>query len=140
MILDLPDICPLLEPNETSLFLLNSLKHVTSDLQFCCSRSRNSILLSVCYKQVYFPILCATAMTDGDEDVRAMHQRDLKDFLINLGILDRINNQEYKCVCCHNVITVEHVGTISKLEGKIVICCDKPICLAKFLSAEGEED
>lgn len=87
--------------------------------------------------KIYFLPTLITLMTGDTADVKAMHERDLKGFLTNLGILHKIERHEYDCVYCQNRITLERIGTISKSEGKIVICCDNPVCLQKFFDEQG---
>lgn len=67
------------------------------------------------------------------ETIYAVHDRDLEAFLRSIGCLEKIQNEEIKCVECDSVITLENIGFILPSKDKIEICCDNPKCYYKIV-------
>jgi peptide subunit release factor RF-3 len=63
--------------------------------------------------------------------IYAVHDRDLKGFLSELNLLDKIEAGELKCPHCDCTITIKNIGFISKSKGKFEICCDNISCFYK---------
>lgn len=77
-----------------------------------------------------------------ERKIYAVHDRDLKKFLGNLGLLDKVEKGEIKCPACQCVITLENLGFVYQSEGEIRICCDKLDCFYRLMSGtkNKEED
>jgi hypothetical protein len=63
--------------------------------------------------------------------IYAVHDRDLKQFLMDLNLLEKITAGEIKCPECDCTITIENVGFISMSKGVVKICCDNIACFYK---------
>lgn len=73
------------------------------------------------------------------EELKAVHDADLEQFLSSLGVLDQIKNGDHQCLVCKSRITLENLGAVHPREGKIFFLCDRPLCLAN-LSGEDRND
>jgi len=67
-----------------------------------------------------------------ERKIYAVHDRDLKQFLTELNLLDKVLKAEIKCPECDCVITLENIGFIAFSKGEAKICCDKLECFYKF--------
>ena len=63
--------------------------------------------------------------------VTAVHQNELEPVLHRLGVYDEVVAGRAKCHFCNVSVTMENIGGLLSLNGKIVLVCDKPECLAK---------
>jgi hypothetical protein len=63
-------------------------------------------------------------------DIPAIHDKDLKKVLENLGILDKLENEELFCANCGNQITWENLFALKVIDGsKLVLFCDETDCI-----------
>lgn len=66
-----------------------------------------------------------------ERKIYAVHDRDLRQFLIDLNILDKITKGEIKCPECDCVITLANIGFITIYKGETKLCCDDIECFYK---------
>ena len=71
--------------------------------------------------------------------IYAVHDRDIKEFLAELGLLDRVIKGELKCAQCGCVLSLENIGIITILRGDSKICCDNIECFYELRSLIKEE-
>lgn len=64
--------------------------------------------------------------------IYAVHDRDLKDFLADLNLLEKVLRGELKCPECECTITLENVGFISMFKRDVKVCCDDLECFYKL--------
>jgi hypothetical protein len=64
--------------------------------------------------------------------IYAVHDRDLKQFLTELNLLDKITKGEIKCPECDCTITLGNVGFITISKGEAKVCCDDIECFYKL--------
>ena len=64
--------------------------------------------------------------------IYAVHDRDLKQFLIDLNLIDKITKGEIKCPECNCTITLENIGFITIFKGEVKVCCDNIECFYNF--------
>lgn len=74
-----------------------------------------------------------------ERKIYAVHDRDLKHFLIELNFLDKVIKGEIKCPECGCVITLENIGFITFSKGEAKICCDNIECFYKFRTKSGKK-
>jgi hypothetical protein len=67
-----------------------------------------------------------------ERKIYAVHDRDLKQFLAELNLLDKVLKREIKCPECDRVITLENIGFITFSKGEVKICCDDIECFYKL--------
>jgi hypothetical protein len=63
--------------------------------------------------------------------ILAVHDRDLKEFLSDLQLLEKISRGEIRCHECDCVITLENIGFFSIFKGDVKVCCDDMECFYK---------
>ena len=66
--------------------------------------------------------------------IHAVHERDLDDFLKNLGLLDSLVKKELKCSICGTVVSRENLRFIYPVGDSIGLCCDKPDCYDQIVA------
>jgi len=71
--------------------------------------------------------------------IYAVHDRDLKQFLTELNLLDKITNGEIKCPECNRIITLENIGFIAIFKGEAKVCCGDIECFYKFRTKTRKE-
>jgi hypothetical protein len=72
--------------------------------------------------------------------IHAVHDRDLKEFLKDLNVLDRILNGEIRCPECDCTVTLENLGFITMHRKDIRIFCDNIECFYRIRTrTTGEE-
>ena len=64
--------------------------------------------------------------------IYAVHDRDIKEFLEDLNVLNKISNGEITCPECDCTITLENLGFIIMHGKDIKICCDNIECFYKL--------
>jgi len=74
-----------------------------------------------------------------ERKIYAVHDRDLKQFLIELKLLDRITKGKIKCSECDCTITLENIGSITIFKGEAKVCCDDIKCFYKFRTKTRKE-
>jgi hypothetical protein len=67
-----------------------------------------------------------------ERKIYAVHDRDLKHFLTELNLLDKVVKGEIRCPECDCVITLENIGFITFSKGEAKICCDDIECFYKL--------
>jgi hypothetical protein len=72
--------------------------------------------------------------------LRAVHDSDLREFLVSLGILDQVSQGVYSCAMCGIQIGIDNFGAIYPERGEICFVCDRTSCLAKLKVEEDDED
>jgi hypothetical protein len=67
-----------------------------------------------------------------ERKIYAVHDRDLKQFLTELNLLDEIVRCKIRCPECDCKITLENIGFIYFSKGEAKICCDDIECFYKL--------
>lgn len=62
--------------------------------------------------------------------VLAVHENDIEMMITNLNLNEDIKNGEIKCDICGEIIDLNNIGALVKIEGTIKFICDKSICLS----------
>lgn len=62
----------------------------------------------------------------------AIDDDGLEKWLGSLGILDRMKGREVQCFVCKEDIDIDKIQMVSRVEGEIVLICDKPECMYNF--------
>jgi len=72
--------------------------------------------------------------------LKAVHDADLENYLMSLGILDGIKNGDFKCKYCGTTITLENLLCLYPVNEEISICCDRPSCYQMALKEAEKEN
>jgi hypothetical protein len=67
-----------------------------------------------------------------ERKIYAVHDRDLKQFLTELNLLDKTTRGEIKCPECDCKIALENIGFFYFSKGEAKLCCDDIDCFYKF--------
>lgn len=78
-------------------------------------------------------------MDKENKEINAVHEKDLDNFLKRLGIKERLENRNFKCKFCKEVITKQNLYSILPESGEINFICDKPICVIAFTEYTAEK-
>lgn len=65
------------------------------------------------------------------KEILAVHEKELKEYLKNLGILEKMEKGEVFCYFCQEKITFENLYCLFPYEGEIKMCCNKIDCIKK---------
>ncbi|MEM3745252.1 MAG: hypothetical protein QW323_02000 [Candidatus Bathyarchaeia archaeon] len=63
-------------------------------------------------------------------NVVAVHDVDLKETLRRLGIYDHLANGSMVCMICEEKVSLDNLGALMRVNGKIKVICDKPSCFS----------
>jgi hypothetical protein len=74
-----------------------------------------------------------------ERKIYAVHDRDLKQFLTELNLLDKVVKGEIKCPECDCTITLENIGFITIFKGEAKVCCDDIECFYKLRTKTKKE-
>ena len=66
------------------------------------------------------------------KNILAVHEKDLKKVLENLGFLDRFTNGDLKCYFCKNRITFDNIHSFFPQSGDIKFVCENSNCFRKL--------
>lgn len=72
-------------------------------------------------------------------EISAVHEKDLKELLKSLNLLDQVKNGLVNCKFCDVRITLENLQCIYPKDNEIVFCCDKISCFEKALQDSRKE-
>ena len=60
--------------------------------------------------------------------LHAVYERDMKEFLKSIGILQDIEDKKIKCRFCSELITMENIAAVFPENNEISVCCSKLDC------------
>lgn len=63
-----------------------------------------------------------------DNQMKAVHDDDLKELLISLNVYTDVINHKYKCLFCERDITFDNIDSIVPHNSTIQFTCDNPNC------------
>ncbi|POY35470.1 hypothetical protein C3K47_15535 [Solitalea longa] len=66
---------------------------------------------------------------DKKIDIPAIHEKDLKQVLSDLGILEDLQEGKLFCVNCCKLITWDNLFALKVVENKLVLFCDEADCV-----------
>lgn len=64
--------------------------------------------------------------------ISAIHDHQLETYLASLGVLSEISDGRKHCKVCESQISLENIGAIVPVAGRIEIFCDRAKCLAQL--------
>ncbi len=66
------------------------------------------------------------------KQIKFVYDSDLENLLKKLDILDAIMSEKVKCYICGGVITLENIGAIIKVKGRVELICQNPVCISNY--------
>lgn len=66
---------------------------------------------------------------DKKIDIPAIHDKDLKQVLNDLGLLEELQEGKLFCFNCSKQITWDNLFALKVVENKLVLFCDEPDCV-----------
>lgn len=66
------------------------------------------------------------------EDLKTIHEKDLKAYLEKIGVFASVEKNETRCEFCNETITLENIYALFPNLGQVKFVCDKPICIKQF--------
>jgi len=73
--------------------------------------------------------------------IEAIHERDLKEFLINLDLYTNFKKRLIKCIYCDDPVQSDNICVIHIKNGKLEFVCSNDSCYEKFIMHQmGEEN
>lgn len=76
---------------------------------------------------------------NGDR-MQAVHDDDLVTLLKSLGVYEKFSEGQFICRFCQKPITVENLGAIIPVDGKIAFSCDAPKCIDQMAEVGVENE
>lgn len=67
--------------------------------------------------------------------IKMVHEDDLKEYLVSLGVYQDVLDKKVHCNFCGNVITLKNLEVIFPEEGKIYFICSKTQCVSRLKHA-----
>ncbi len=64
--------------------------------------------------------------------IKVVHEDDLRILLHSLDIYDGIEQGEYVCMHCNEIITIENLWGILRKDDTIHVVCSNADCISKF--------
>jgi hypothetical protein len=74
------------------------------------------------------------------EYLDAIHEKELKDVLIKLELLDAIENGEMNCFICEKTVRLNNIGIIFVQDGEFKFLCDSKNCYWEFMRRRGSQE
>lgn len=62
------------------------------------------------------------------EVISAVHDNDLQEYLSSIGILRKLELNEYHCAFCEAIVNLENIGAVFSKDGEIYVTCEQPKC------------
>jgi len=79
-------------------------------------------------------------MNQKKETLNVLHEKDLKQFLINFNLYDDFQEKKILCKYCENPVSLDNICAIILIKGKIDFVCDKEQCYYRHLYFHEEEE
>lgn len=70
--------------------------------------------------------------------IKAVHDDDMINLLKSLEVYDSVINEQYKCIFCNELITINNIDAILPQNEKVVFSCNQEQCHLKLLKSLGE--
>jgi hypothetical protein len=74
------------------------------------------------------------------ENIKAIHDSEIKEFFERLGIVEKLANGELKCSVCKSTITEQNFRAITKKSEDLLFSCNRESCYTDFLEQHSEVD
>jgi hypothetical protein len=71
-------------------------------------------------------------MESEKKEVKAIFEKDLREALSKIGLLEKIERGEVLCKFCRTPITIDTLHSIIPESGAYNVVCDKPECVTKL--------
>ncbi|MDD3692864.1 MAG: hypothetical protein PHX02_03040 [Oscillospiraceae bacterium] len=72
--------------------------------------------------------------------IKAVHQRDLKKLLKSLKVYDEVKNHTQKCFFCKEVICEQTISAVFPYYNTVCFCCENHQCCSHLLDLSKEDD
>jgi len=80
-------------------------------------------------------------MNQKKETLNVLHERDLKEFLINSNLYEDIEKKRILCKFCKKPVSLDNIYAIVIIDDIFEFVCDKESCYNKFqFFNEGKND
>ena len=77
-----------------------------------------------------------TMISAQNGEIKAIHITDLENFLRTYGQLEDFVSGQMKCLICSDQISLDNAGSAKKVNGKIVLACNKMRCYDQIINGE----
>jgi len=77
-------------------------------------------------------------MNDTRDIIEVLHEKDLKQFLEELGKYNDFENDRLLCKFCKESVSMNNIYGIFIIENDIELVCDNDMCYNKYLIERGE--
>jgi hypothetical protein len=74
--------------------------------------------------------------SEQSRELKAVHTTDLSGIFEKLGLSENFNQGKIICNFCHDVITLENIGSLKKLSGEIIFTCNKSTCYNELIKTD----
>lgn len=68
-----------------------------------------------------------------NDEIQAVHDNDLKNLLKSLNVYEDVINNNYHCLFCDSIITLDNIDSIVPYDGEVQFTCDRSECHLKLL-------
>ena len=72
-------------------------------------------------------------MESEKKQINTIHERDIENLLIQLGIKEQFLNNELNCKFCKDTVNMENIYSFLPESGTVNIICDKPKCITDLM-------
>ena len=66
-------------------------------------------------------------------DIPAIHEKDLKNILKELGLFEKLEKGELFCGNCDRIITWDNLFALKKIDEEIILFCDEIDCMENII-------
>lgn len=72
-------------------------------------------------------------------NIPAMHEKDMREYLSQLGLAEKIDRGELECVICGTILTWDNIGAFIMKAGNPTMICSRTECIenAQHLKTNG---
>lgn len=68
-----------------------------------------------------------------ENQMKAVHDKDLEKLLRSLNVYDDVIDGKFKCLFCNNKITLDNIDSIVPYNNSVQFTCDKSECHLKLI-------
>jgi hypothetical protein len=74
--------------------------------------------------------------SEQSRELKAVHATDLSGIFEKLGLSEDFIQGKITCNICHDVITLENIGSLTKTHGEIIFTCNKSSCYTELMKMD----
>ncbi|HBT65634.1 MAG TPA: hypothetical protein DEB10_13340 [Ruminococcaceae bacterium] len=75
-----------------------------------------------------------------ENQIKAVHQQDLKKLLKSLHVYDSVTSNTATCYFCNETMSLDTIAAVFPFNDAVCFCCDQSMCCSAMIDLEQEDE